>query len=185
MSRNQERANSMPQRGNWLPDYKEEWSSPTCPHVQASVWDIFKLIMGILNKASHHPQWHGKEGPLPKTRFLLLEIDVRELTKEREAFFSDLQYVWRTKWMKPICIVYSLHLCNWTGCSFLGINFASQRKLIEWPCVFIRQATLAKLKNGLSYIFFTNSLLEHDEGFIHASQICGQSVLSQRKEQVL
>lgn len=34
------------------------------PHVQASVWDIFKLIMAILNRASHHPQGYGKEGLL-------------------------------------------------------------------------------------------------------------------------
>lgn len=59
------------------------------PYVQASVWDIFKLIMAILNRASHHPQGYGKEVPLWKTMFLLLEIDVRELTKERAGFLLE------------------------------------------------------------------------------------------------
>lgn len=83
MSRNQEKANIMPQRGTYCLSIKKNEAPP---HVQASVWDFFKLIMAILNRTSHHPQGHRKEGPLSKTRFLLLEIDVRELTKEREGF---------------------------------------------------------------------------------------------------
>lgn len=85
-----------------------------------------------------------------QTRFILLEMDVRESKKET-AFFLGLQYFWRTKWTKPVCIVYSLQLCSWAGYNFLGIEFTSQRTLIGWPCVFITQATAAKLKNGVGY----------------------------------
>lgn len=62
----------------------------------------------IKQNISHHSQSNGKERFL-KTK-IILDMNENEFTN-----FLDMQCFCKTKWIKPFCFVYLLHLCSWVG----------------------------------------------------------------------